>query len=150
MLEISVTDITASVAGSEGRLRVASLLSPPVCPSPHTQDMPRNLSPTLLDLQLYPSHSSSVVMAAWRWSWIGSDGVGEVGTITQNALASHVLPPNPSVSVSRGSMRVVDDGVVASSRQQLHSKEDSAVCGLLTGSSVQHLDLQLSLKNIKV
>jgi hypothetical protein len=142
MLEINLTDITSSVAGSEGRLRVTSLLSPPSCPC----------TPTLLDLQLYPSHSSSVVMSAWRWSWIGTveQYGGEVGTITQNALASHILSPNPSVSVMRGSMCVVDDGYVASRRQVQHTKEDLAVCGLLTGSSVQSQDLQTSLKNIKV
>ena len=152
MLEINLTDITASAAGSEGRLRVTSLLSPPSCPCMPTQDMPRNLYPTLLDLQLYPSHSSSVVMSAWRWSWIGTveQYGGEVGTITQNALASHILSPNPSVSVMRGSMCVVDDGYVASRRQVQHTKEDLAVCGLLTGSSVQSQDLQTSLKNIKV
>ena len=73
-----------------------------------------------------------------------------MGTITQNALASHILSPNPSVSVMRGSMCVVDDGFVASRRQVQHTKEDLAVCGLLTGSSVQSQDLQTSLKNIKV
>jgi hypothetical protein len=70
--------------------------------------------------------------------------------VTQNALASHVLSPNPSVSVMRGAMRVVDDGFVASRRQLQHSQEDIAVCGLLTGSSVQSQDFQISLKNIKV
>jgi hypothetical protein len=77
-------------------------------------------------------------------------GAGEVGTVTQNALASHVLSPNPSVSVMRGAMRVVDDGFVASCRQLQHSKEDIAVCGLLTGRTVQSQDFQISLKNIKV
>ena len=154
MLEISVSDVTASAAVSnEGRLRVTSLLSPPSCPSPHAQDLPRILSPTLLDLQIYPSNSSSVVMAAWRWSWTGSSdqfGVGDVGTITLSALSSHVLSSAPSVSVMRGSMRVLDDGFVASSRQLRHSKEDLAVSGLLAGATVESLDHHTALKNIKV
>lgn len=136
-----MADVSSSVIVDNGnRLRVTAVLSPPSSWSPLPHSAPRSPlapppPPVLLDMQLYPSDSSSVLVTAWKWNPPRNDDPGSIAdAVPQTGLCSHLLTPSSSSSgvTARACMYLVEDsGIDSAAKRHSRSAEDVILCGQL-------------------
>ena len=116
-------------------MRLMCVLSPPICPSPLAQESKAALIPILLDLQLYPSRTSSLLVAAWKWSWQSNsrNDVYNKGVLSLSVLSTYRIPlANNSVNrIDKAFMNVHDESSSSVGKFLRLANEDIAVCELI-------------------
>lgn len=154
MIECDTKDIssTASV-NNDVIMRLMCVLSPPIYPS-LAQDSKALLIPILLDLQLYPSSASSILVAAWKWSLEGSSrrNRNEKAVLSQGVLSTYRVPlANNSINrIDKACMNILDESASSLKKILRLASEDIAVCELMMIEGQRCDDLSSAIRKLQV